>query len=101
MLKYFLIRLFPIIFLVILGYSFFMPSAAERQFLKTEAALNNAQSYRMELTGHDKATSSYNLLEVACPDKEHTITRTTFLDPNAQPYQETERIIIGEAEYLT
>jgi hypothetical protein len=100
MLKYFLIRLLPILLLVVLGYSFFMPSTGERQFLRTEAALNNAQSFRMELTGHDKATAAYNLLEVACPDREHTIVRTTFLDPNSQPYPETERIIIGGAEYL-
>jgi len=102
MLKYFLIRIAPILLLVVLGYSFFMPSAGERQFLQTEAALNKAQSVRMELTGHDKATSSYNLLEVACPDRQHTIEKTTFLDPppNSQPYPETERITIGAAEYL-
>ena len=98
MLKYFLIRIAPILLLVVLGYSFFMPSTGERQFQQTEAALNNAQSVRMELTGHDKATSSYNLLEVACPDRQHTIQRTTFLD--ATPSPETERITIGAAEYL-
>lgn len=103
MLKYFLIRLAPTLFLVALGYSFFMPSAGERQFTRMEAALNKAQSYRLEMTGQDEKASSYNLIEVACPDREHTIERTTFLDlpPDSTiPEQHIERIMIGRKRYL-
>lgn len=102
MLKYILIRLVPILLLVVLGYSFFMPSAGERQFLRTEAALKNVQSYRLEVTGQDQATTSYNLLEVSCPDRVHSIEKTTFVNPrpDSPAGQETERIIIGAKEYL-
>jgi hypothetical protein len=56
----------------------------------------------MEMTGQDDKTSSYNLLEVECPEREHTIQKTTFLDPQpGQPADYTsEEIVIGKARYL-
>lgn len=78
-LKSIVIRLVPLLLLFALGYSFFIPSAGERQFLRTEAALAKAQSYRMEEISQG-TTIDHFTLEVVCPDRRHGMQTSDFAE---------------------
>ncbi|HLW53306.1 MAG TPA: hypothetical protein VKW06_10725 [Candidatus Angelobacter sp.] len=77
--KYLLIRLVPVLLLFALGYSFFIPSAGERQFLRMEAALAKAKSYRMEESAQGKTIDHWTF-EVVCPDRQHSLQTSAFAE---------------------
>lgn len=100
-LKYIAIRLIPLLFLLALGYSFFLPSAGERQFTRTENALARAQSYRMQKTFHGPEYNEGWLLEVMCPDREHSLQtmESNGTRWDAPPGFDIEDIDIGNQAY--
>lgn len=100
-LKYIAIRLTPLLFLFALGYSFFLPSAGERQFTRTEDALARAQSYRMEKIFHGPEYDESWQLEVVCPDREHSLqsSRSNGSQWDAPPGLDIEDIDIGKQGY--
>jgi hypothetical protein len=99
--KYLVIRLLPILFLVALGYSFFIPSAGERQFTRMEEALGRANSYRMDETAQGKDFIEHWRLEVACPDHEHSRQTSEPANPqwDSPKGMDIEEIDAGNRSY--
>src|SRR5262245_43437271 len=100
--KYIAIRAIPLLLLAALGYSFFMPSAGERQFTRTEAALHRAQSYRLQESRQANGFTEQWSLEVMCPDREHS---RQISGPPANPQSDSsqgtdmEDIEVGDYAY--
>jgi hypothetical protein len=99
--KYILIRLTPILLLVGFGYSFFMPSSGERQFMRMEAALKKAHSYRIERTLRGGEFIQRSLTEIECPDREHSLLKAEAIDPqwDTPKFPDQEFVTLGNTSY--
>lgn len=100
--KYIVIRLTPILLLVAFGYSFFLPSAGERQFIRMEAALKKSRSYRIERTiSGDGDFIQSSLTETECPDRQHGLMKAEAVDRqwDTPKFPDQEFFTIGNTSY--
>jgi hypothetical protein len=106
--KYIADRLLPLLWIIsgvaalaALGYSL-IPSAGERQFTRTAAALGRAQSYRMVVQRQGNEFKERWLLEVVCPDRQHSRQTEEPANPRWDSPRgvDIEHIDVGNRSYI-
>jgi len=103
--KYIANRLLPLLWIIngvaALGYTL-IPSAGERQFTRTDAALGRAQSYRMVVQKKGNEFNERWLLEVVCPDRQHSRQTDEPANPrwDLRRSVDIEHIDVGNRSYI-